>query len=67
LQFDDTNLAYLCDPAMRAKTRARGDDPDDLTRLYCRLVNDSVAGRVGVDVSAFSDAPSATWKAEPPE
>jgi 5-methyltetrahydropteroyltriglutamate--homocysteine methyltransferase len=45
LQLDDTNLAYLCDPAMREKTAARGDDPDDLTRTYCRLVNDSVRER----------------------
>ena len=45
LQFDDTNLAYLCDPAIRASTKARGDDPDDLTRLYCRLVNDSIRDR----------------------
>ena len=37
LQFDDTNLAYLCDPDIRARTKARGDDPDALTRLYCRL------------------------------
>ena len=27
LQFDDTNLAYLCDPEIRARTKARGDDP----------------------------------------
>ena len=40
LQFDDTNLAYLCDPEIRARTKARGDDPDTLTRLYCRLVNE---------------------------
>jgi 5-methyltetrahydropteroyltriglutamate--homocysteine methyltransferase len=45
LQFDDTNLAYLCDPAIRAATRARGDDPDALTRLYCRLINDSIRDR----------------------
>jgi len=45
LQFDDTNLAYLCDPAIRESTRARGDDPDELTRLYCRLVNDSIRDR----------------------
>ena len=45
LQFDDTNLAYLCDPDIRARTRARGDDPDTLTRLYCRLINDSIRGR----------------------
>ena len=45
LQFDDTNLAYLCDPDIRARTRARGDDPDALTRLYCRLINDSIRDR----------------------
>ena len=45
LQLDDTNLAYLCDPAIRELTRARGDDPDQLTRLYCRLVNDSIRER----------------------
>ena len=45
LQLDDTNLAYLCDPAIREATRARGDDPDDLTRLYCRLVNDAIRDR----------------------
>jgi 5-methyltetrahydropteroyltriglutamate--homocysteine methyltransferase len=45
LQMDDTNLAYLCDPEIRATTAARGDDPDALTRLYCRLVNDSIRDR----------------------
>ena len=45
LQFDDTNLAYLCDPKIRASTRARGDDPDALVRLYCRLINESIRDR----------------------
>ncbi len=45
LQMDDTNLAYLCDPAIRERTAARGDDPDELTHLYCRLVNDAIKGR----------------------
>jgi 5-methyltetrahydropteroyltriglutamate--homocysteine methyltransferase len=45
LQLDDTNLAYLCDDAIRAATRARGDDPDELPRLYCRLINDATLGR----------------------
>jgi 5-methyltetrahydropteroyltriglutamate--homocysteine methyltransferase len=45
LQFDDTNLAYLCDPAIRESTKSRGDDPDALTRLYCRLINDSIRDR----------------------
>ena len=45
LQMDDTNLAYLCDPAIRERTRARGDDPDALVQLYCRLVNDAIRQR----------------------
>lgn len=45
LQLDDTNLAYLCDPEIRQRTKDRGDDPDDLTRLYCRLVNEAIRGR----------------------
>jgi 5-methyltetrahydropteroyltriglutamate--homocysteine methyltransferase len=45
LQLDDTNLAYLCDPAIRERTRARGDDPDALVHLYCKLVNDAIRDR----------------------
>ena len=45
LQLDDTNLAYLCDPEIRERTRARGDDPDALVHLYCKLVNDSIRDR----------------------
>ena len=45
LQLDDANLAYLCDPKIPDATRARGDDPDALTRLYCRLVNDAIRDR----------------------
>ena len=45
LQLDDTNLAYLCDPAIRERTRARGDDPDALVHLYCKLVNDAIRER----------------------
>ncbi len=45
IQLDDTNLAYLCDPVVRERTKARGDDPDELTHLYCRLINDSIRDR----------------------
>lgn len=45
LQFDDTNFAYLCDGKIRDATRAMGEDPDVLPRTYCRLINDSIAGR----------------------
>ncbi len=45
LQLDDTNLAYLCDPKLREATRARGDDPDELPRMYARWINACIAGR----------------------
>jgi len=45
IQLDDTNLAYLCDPEIRERTAARGDDPDELVHLYARLVNDSIRDR----------------------
>jgi 5-methyltetrahydropteroyltriglutamate--homocysteine methyltransferase len=45
IQFDDTNFAYLCDPKLRAASLEAGHDPDDLPRLYCRLINDSIRGR----------------------
>ncbi len=45
LQLDDTNLAYLCDPAMRQGAVDRGDDPDTLPRTYAALINEALAGR----------------------
>ncbi len=39
VQFDDTNLAYLCDEGMREAARQRGDDPDELPHRYARFVN----------------------------
>ena len=43
LPLDDTNLAYLCDPAMREAARDRGENPDELPALYARLINQSLA------------------------
>jgi 5-methyltetrahydropteroyltriglutamate--homocysteine methyltransferase len=45
LQLDDTNLAYLCDPKMRAGARERGDDPDELPRAYAALINRAIDNR----------------------
>jgi 5-methyltetrahydropteroyltriglutamate--homocysteine methyltransferase len=45
LQFDDTNLAYLCDEKMREGARQRGDDPDELPRRYAKLINNAIATR----------------------
>ena len=45
VQFDDTNLAYLCDSKMRADARARGEDPDELPRTYAELINACIKDR----------------------
>jgi 5-methyltetrahydropteroyltriglutamate--homocysteine methyltransferase len=45
IQFDDTNLAYLCDPKLRAGARERGLDPDHLPRDYAALINSVIDGR----------------------
>jgi 5-methyltetrahydropteroyltriglutamate--homocysteine methyltransferase len=45
IQLDDTNLAYLCDPAMRQGAVERGDDPDELPRTYAALINAALEGR----------------------
>ncbi|KAJ1325112.1 5-methyltetrahydropteroyltriglutamate--homocysteine methyltransferase [Microdochium nivale] len=40
VQLDDTNLAYLCDPKMRAEAEQRHNgDADSLTRQYASLIN----------------------------
>jgi 5-methyltetrahydropteroyltriglutamate--homocysteine methyltransferase len=45
LQLDDTNLAYLCDPAMRERSRQIGENPDALPKLYARILNESIRAR----------------------
>ena len=43
LQFDDTSLAYLNDPAQRAEIAARGEDAEHLHLRYIAQVNNSLA------------------------
>jgi len=45
IQLDDTNLAYLCDPKMRAGAKERGDNPDELPRAYAGLINQAIDSR----------------------
>ncbi len=45
LQFDDTSLAYLNDPAQRAQIAGRGEDAEHLHLRYIRQLNAAVAGR----------------------
>ena len=39
VQFDATDLGYLCDAQMREAARQRGEDPDTLPWQYARLMN----------------------------
>jgi len=45
LQFDDTSLAYLNDPAQRAEIAARGEDADHLHLRYISQVNTALADK----------------------
>jgi 5-methyltetrahydropteroyltriglutamate--homocysteine methyltransferase len=45
LQFDDTSLAYLNDPAQRAEIAARGDDADHLHLRYIKQINAALVNR----------------------
>src|SRR3954469_1688110 len=45
LQFDDTSLAYLNDPAQRAELAAQGRDAEHLHERYIRQINKALADR----------------------
>jgi 5-methyltetrahydropteroyltriglutamate--homocysteine methyltransferase len=45
LQFDDTSLAYLNDPAQRAEISGRGEDAEHMHLRYIRQINDAVKDR----------------------
>jgi len=45
LQLDDTALPCNCDPHARAEVAARGEDADELTERYARLINEALAGK----------------------
>ena len=67
IQLDDTNLAYLCDPKMRAGAVERGDDPDELPRTYAALINAVINDRpddLTVGVHLCRGNFRSTWFAE---
>lgn len=46
VQFDDTNLAYLCDEGMRKEAAARhGVAPEELAKNYAKLINAAISKR----------------------
>ncbi|CAI1097369.1 5-methyltetrahydropteroyltriglutamate--homocysteine methyltransferase [Serratia rubidaea] len=45
LQLDDTVWAYLCSDDQRRQIRERGEDPDQLARIYADVLNTAIAGK----------------------
>jgi 5-methyltetrahydropteroyltriglutamate--homocysteine methyltransferase len=45
VQLDEVALIMLGDPEVRGKVKAMGEDPDALTALYVKAMNDAVKGR----------------------
>jgi 5-methyltetrahydropteroyltriglutamate--homocysteine methyltransferase len=43
LQIDETNFAYLCDPAMRKEAQNIGENPDELPKTYAKIINDALS------------------------
>lgn len=43
LQIDEVNFAYLCDPSLRDKVKALGEDPNTLPHTYAKLINDAIS------------------------
>ena len=67
IQMDDTNLAYLCDPKMRAGALERGDDPNELPHAYAALINSVIDDRpedLTVGVHLCRGNFRSTWFAE---
>ena len=43
LQLDDTPFAYFCDADQRKMLKDRGDDPDQLPRVYAKMINTAIS------------------------
>ena len=43
LQLDEVNLAYLCDPKLRAQVSERGESADELPAIYAKLINAAIS------------------------
>lgn len=45
LQLDDTVWAYLCSDDQKRQIRARGEDPEQLARIYAEVLNKALADK----------------------
>jgi methionine synthase II (cobalamin-independent) len=67
IQFDDTSIAFLCDPVHRETVTRWGTAPDDLLKLYARKLNDvvrAVPDHVTVTLHQCRGNREANWGAE---
>ena len=67
IQFDDTSIAFLCDPMHRETVRRWGCDADALLRLYAKRMNEVVAaipGHVTVTFHQCRGNREGHWMAE---
>jgi 5-methyltetrahydropteroyltriglutamate--homocysteine methyltransferase len=67
IQFDDTSIAFLCDPVHRETVARWGTPPDDLLKLCARRLNDVVASvpdHVTVTLHQCRGNREANWGAE---
>jgi 5-methyltetrahydropteroyltriglutamate--homocysteine methyltransferase len=67
LQIDDTNLPFLCDPALRDNVRKMGEDPNELPKLYVRMMNEALRGKpadMAVGVHMCRGNHQSSWVAE---
>jgi 5-methyltetrahydropteroyltriglutamate--homocysteine methyltransferase len=45
LQFDEVNIAYLCDPEQISGLKARGEHVENLLSIYAGMLNRAIEGR----------------------
>ncbi len=45
VQIDECMLPYLCDPRHREMSKMRGDDPNELIKVYSRVINEIAADK----------------------
>jgi 5-methyltetrahydropteroyltriglutamate--homocysteine methyltransferase len=67
IQFDDTSIAFLCDPQHRETVRRWGSEPDKLLEEYARRINavlEHVADSVTVTLHQCRGNREGNWGAE---
>jgi 5-methyltetrahydropteroyltriglutamate--homocysteine methyltransferase len=67
LQLDDTAWSMMCDPAERAHSRERGDDPDKLPAIYAGITRSALEGKpadMAITMHSCRGNFRSTWIAE---